>query len=147
MGPCRAGINQEIELASSLIRAGGTIEAQNGITSDSNIKVVDSDFEISVGAQLGNITIPSMTANRTWTLPDASGTLALTSDIPNISNLVPYTGATSNLNLGIRSLTANKLTSSSTNPELNLYNTNTNDEFRILGNTSPDSQGLRWAEK
>jgi len=45
-------------------------------------------------------------ATRTYTLPNADGTLALTSDIPSITGLVPYTGATNNLGLGIYSITA-----------------------------------------
>ena len=46
--------------------------------------------------------------SRTYTLPDASGTLALTS---NLSSYVPYTGATANVDLGANNLTANYLTS------------------------------------
>jgi hypothetical protein len=37
--------------------------------------------------------------------PDASGTIALTSNIPSISGLVPYTGATANLDLGTYNIT------------------------------------------
>ena len=45
-------------------------------------------------------------SSRTFTLPDASGTLALTS---NLSSYVPYTGATTDLNLGLFNLYANQL--------------------------------------
>jgi hypothetical protein len=41
------------------------------------------------------------TANRIYTLPDAAGTIALTS---NLTSYVPYTGASSNVNLGANSL-------------------------------------------
>ena len=43
----------------------------------------------------------SLSASRTYTLPNASGTLALTSDL---GGYVPYTGATTNLNLGAYAL-------------------------------------------
>jgi hypothetical protein len=45
----------------------------------------------------------SNTAARSYTFPNASGTIALTS---NLSSYVPYTGATANLDLGIYSITA-----------------------------------------
>lgn len=45
-------------------------------------------------------------------LPSTSGTLALTSDIPSTSGFVPYTGATSNVDLGTRYLLAQRLQSS-----------------------------------
>jgi hypothetical protein len=45
--------------------------------------------------------------SRSYTFPDASGTLALTSDL---SGYVPYTGATANLNLGTFDLTADVIT-------------------------------------
>jgi hypothetical protein len=41
------------------------------------------------------------TADRVYTLPDTTGTIALTSDL---SGYVPYTGASSNVNLGANSL-------------------------------------------
>lgn len=44
----------------------------------------------------------SSTTNRTFTLPDATGTIALTS---NLSSYVPYTGATANVDLGSNALT------------------------------------------
>lgn len=56
---------------------------------------------------------------RTYTLPDASGTLALTSDL---ANYVPYTGATGNVDLGIYNLTTNKL-QLNTNPTLGTLTT------------------------
>jgi hypothetical protein len=46
-------------------------------------------------------------ATRTYNLPDASGTIALTS---NLSSYVPYTGATANVNLGTFDLTADVIT-------------------------------------
>jgi len=61
-----------------------------------------------------------LTADREWGLPDESGTLALTSDITgtnsgtntgdqDLSGLVPYTGATGDVDLGANDLTANKV--------------------------------------
>jgi hypothetical protein len=49
----------------------------------------------------------------TYTLPSATGTLALTSDIPSLTGYVPYTGATANLDLGTHTLIAAKGTFSS----------------------------------
>jgi hypothetical protein len=45
----------------------------------------------------------TISANRTYTLPNASGTLALTS---NLSSYVPYSGATTSVDLGSNSLSA-----------------------------------------
>jgi hypothetical protein len=45
------------------------------------------------------------TTTRTFTLPDATGTLALTSQIPSLTGYVPYTGATTDVNLGTFGLT------------------------------------------
>lgn len=49
-------------------------------------------------------------SNNIWTLPNASGTIALTSQIPSITGLVPYTGATSNVDLGANQLTTQGVT-------------------------------------
>jgi hypothetical protein len=49
-------------------------------------------------------------ASYIYTFPAASGTIALTSDIPSITGLVPYTGATANVNLGTFDLTADVIT-------------------------------------
>jgi hypothetical protein len=51
------------------------------------------------GFDVSSIT-PNVPGGRVYTMPDADGTLALTSDIPSITNLVPYTGANQNVNLG-----------------------------------------------
>jgi hypothetical protein len=53
----------------------------------------------------GTIAQPAgFTENRSYDLPDASGTIALTSDIPDVSTFVPYTGATSSLDMGNNSI-------------------------------------------
>jgi len=49
----------------------------------------------------------------TYTLPGATGTIALTTDIPSLTGYVPYTGATTNLNLGSNNLTAAAITGTS----------------------------------
>jgi hypothetical protein len=56
-----------------------------------------------------NISNPLLTDNRYIDLPDADGTLALTSDIPDTSTFVPYTGATANVDLGTHKLLAEDL--------------------------------------
>ena len=46
----------------------------------------------------------------TYTLPSATGTLALTSDIPSLTGYVPYTGATTDVTLGTFDLIADNVT-------------------------------------
>ena len=53
--------------------------------------------------RVDNITIGT---NRIYQMPDASGTIALTSDIPSLAGYVPYTGATQNVSLGSNVITA-----------------------------------------
>jgi hypothetical protein len=59
----------------------------------------------------GQLTLGSTITNGTYTytLPSATGTLALTSDIPSVSGYVPYTGAGSNVDLGNYTLSAANL--------------------------------------
>jgi hypothetical protein len=49
-------------------------------------------------------------ASNDYNFPNATGTIALTSDIPSIIGLVPYTGATANVDLGTFDLTADVIT-------------------------------------
>jgi hypothetical protein len=46
----------------------------------------------------------SITAARTATFQDASGTVAYLSDIPTVSGYVPYTGATGDINIGAHNI-------------------------------------------
>jgi len=63
---------------------------------------------ISVTAATHIFNFPS-TTGRTYSFPTATGTIALTSDIPSLTGYVPYSGATTDLNLGTYSLFANSL--------------------------------------
>ena len=56
----------------------------------------------------GQLVLTSTISNGTYTytLPGATGTLALTSQIPVVTGYVPYTGATGAVNLGIYSISA-----------------------------------------
>ena len=58
----------------------------------------------------------TLSVNRTITLPNATGTLALTSDL---SNYVPYTGATSSVDLGNFNFDANVISGASIIAKLN----------------------------
>ena len=48
-------------------------------------------------------------ASNTFTFPNATGTIALTSNIPSITGLVPYTGATASVALGNFDLSSNNI--------------------------------------
>jgi hypothetical protein len=52
------------------------------------------------GLNNGGVITFNNAAVRFYALPDADGTIALTSNIPSLTGYVPYTGATTNLNLG-----------------------------------------------
>lgn len=59
---------------------------------------------IATTSASAEISMNNLTAVRSYELPDASGTIALTS---SLGSYVPYTGATGNVNLGSYSITAN----------------------------------------
>jgi hypothetical protein len=64
------------------------------ILSDTNLTYANSGYTLVLQS-------PTLSVNRTVTLPNGTGTLALTSDL---SSYVPYTGATGDVNLGYNSL-------------------------------------------
>jgi hypothetical protein len=67
----------------------------------------------------GLIRLPNISTSRIYELPNQSGTIALTSDIPSTSTFVPYIGATSNINIGENSIIANNgVTNSEMSPAL-----------------------------
>jgi hypothetical protein len=78
------------------------ISGYYGISVGTNIFVINNSASTQAVFSLA-----SLTTSRTFTLPDASGTLALTS---NLSSYVPYTGATASVNLGMYYLTAQFIT-------------------------------------
>lgn len=65
----------------------------------------DSQF-IMINANNKSATFNSLplTAARIYDLPNASGTIALTSDIPSVTGFVPYTGANADVVLGLNNL-------------------------------------------
>lgn len=81
-------------------------------------------FDVTgTGKFSGILTLGSTISNGTYTytLPSATGTLALTSDIPSVSGYVPYTGATQAVNLGYNSLSASFLRVDGAGPTLGSY--------------------------
>jgi|GEM_PF-6148187 len=103
------------KIFSSNIIADGSVLLKNNVTSYLagyvNLGGIATGYGFSVGLPNGGsplineLRFNSSTAYN-YTFPAASGTIALTS---NLSSYVPYTGATTNVNLGVYSLTANQL--------------------------------------
>jgi hypothetical protein len=60
----------------------------------------------TIGAE-GVINYANLTGGRIYAMPDTSGTIALTSDIPVVTGYVPYTGAISDINIGNNSIYTN----------------------------------------
>lgn len=68
---------------------------QIGQVSSSSTKT--GKLTLTSGSRYGYLTAPAynvITANRTWTLPNATGTIALTSDIPSVTSTYSATGTT-----------------------------------------------------
>jgi hypothetical protein len=102
---------------------------------------------VKIGNGSGNYTALTTIASGTKivTFPNATGTVALTSDIPSLTGYVPYTGATTNLDLGANGLYANNLTITkiSTSATIDFPNTGTmNDPAFIRHTESPDNTAV-----
>ena len=89
---------------------GGTLSIkQNNVTSligTGYTELFGKTNRLGISFGAGSIALLSnsiLTLERTYTLPDASGTIALTSDL---SSYVPYTGAVADVNLGANFLKA-----------------------------------------
>jgi hypothetical protein len=93
-------INSGLFIRNNVI--GSTLYTSFTITKASNIQTLSYLFSTGFASNL----LFNDAANYSYTFPTASGTIALTS---NLSSYVPYTGATTNVNLGVYSLTANQL--------------------------------------
>lgn len=86
---------------------------------DFNFKDLDENVIFSVQAGLLTLRktnsveaffdVDGLTISRGFNLPDANGTIALTSDIPSLTGYVPYTGATGNVDLGNNDIYVAKL--------------------------------------
>jgi hypothetical protein len=80
--------------------------SSNSLAGYMNLGGLTNGLKFTSGGGISNsFTLPSATGY-TFTFPNATGTLALTSDIPSITGLVPYTGATASVDLGAYLLTA-----------------------------------------
>jgi len=114
------------------------------INSFSNRLYVDTAMDINIqnakSAFTGKLTVPSISDNRTWTLPNASGTLALTSQITDSSSALR---ASINTKLNISDAAATYATigrltdtasalRSSINTKLNISDFNTTGDARYL---------------
>jgi hypothetical protein len=76
------------------------------VSSASSSKTLSMYFDIAGVSTKADFNANSLSASRTYTLPNATGTIALTSDI---SNFVPYTGATTNVILGGNTLSCSQV--------------------------------------
>jgi len=72
------------------------------------LKLIDNQFGGSLSLYF-RATGLNTGIDRLIALPNADGTVALTSDIPSLAGYAPYTGATTNVNLGAFGITASGL--------------------------------------
>ena len=119
------GATADVNLGANFLKArtfyaegnggGGSYAIKNGATpsfEDGYTILSSNDYRLNILSTVSTVTkavylgFSGVTATRTFTLPDASGTIALTSDL---SSYVPYTGATGSVNLGSYALTASAL--------------------------------------
>ena len=115
------GFNRALDTGWAVINSSGFTPTLAQVTTAGN----STTNGITVGSvsSTGNIQIKGSTnsfnsifsssvlsANRTYTLPNASGTLALTTDISStLTGYVPYSGASGSVTLGAYNLSATKL--------------------------------------
>ena len=124
----------------SVVHLAGT-ETITGAKTFSGYTTFTSTVELTSGLTFSNsgftllLQPPTLGVNRTVTLPNGTGTLALTSDIPSITGLVPYTGATGAVNLGFNSLTTNSI---------NLDGNSASGVLNIKSNTTVTTAGASY---
>jgi hypothetical protein len=80
------------------------------LVSKPNVRALIINYDIAGVNRSATLDADLLTASRTFQFPNASGTIALTSDL---SAYVPYTGATGNVDLGTHSLIASQVKASS----------------------------------
>ena len=119
----------------------------SGASIDSGYSAISTDantfYFYKSGSIFASLNVVNLTNSRTYTLQDANGTLAFLTDIPSVTGFVPYTGATSNVNLGIRTLTATGIYSSEAVYVANTYgvfgrNAANNAYNQLIGITGTD---------
>jgi len=64
------------------------------------------------GGGYNDLNFASTSVGNTYTFPNATGTIALTSNIPSLSGYVPYTGATTYLDMGTNEILGGRITGS-----------------------------------
>jgi len=89
----------------------------------------DASVGFQTAAGSGNLRSDLLTGIRTWQFPDASGIIALTTDL---NSYVPYIGATGNVNIGINSFITND----------GVYNTEMSPSYFGVQNAATTTFGL-----
>jgi hypothetical protein len=98
------GYGGGIRYVQGIIQAYGSNETTTEFTDANSIKYYVGQGSTNYKNFVFDVSNVTLNATRTYNLPDASGTLALTS---NLSSYVPYTGATANVDLAGFSLYLN----------------------------------------
>jgi hypothetical protein len=106
------------QTGATIIGTSSTEKMRVNTSGNVSINNTNNTYKLDVtgtGRYTGQLRLESTITDgtNTYTLPSATGTLALTSDIPSVTGYVPYTGATANLDLGTHTLIAAKGTFSS----------------------------------
>jgi hypothetical protein len=106
------------QTGATIIGTSSTEKMRVNTSGNVSINNTNNTYKLDVtgtGRYTGQLRLESTITDgtNTYTLPSATGTLALTSQIPSVTGYVPYTGATANLDLGTHTLIAAKGTFSS----------------------------------
>ena len=124
-----------------ILNAGITSFAAGQTTLNGNANGLTIGLGVTVGSTTTNyahqLLFPQITP-RTYTYPAESGTIALTS---NLSSYVPYTGATTNVDLGSNSFTTNGIITGNVLIAAPSSGTSSGVLYLKQGNTSVTSEG------
>jgi hypothetical protein len=106
------------QTGATIIGTSSTEKMRVNTSGNVSINNTNNTYKLDVtgtGRYTGQLRLESTITDgtNTYTLPSATGTLALTSQIPSVTGYVPYTGATANVDLGTHTLIAAKGTFSS----------------------------------
>lgn len=94
-----------------MVQNTGSVTGTNGFSSFSG-NPANNGFTFAPNNSSYHRFITPTTGNYDYTFPATTGTIALTSNIPSLAGYVPYTGATTNVNIGANSFTTTALITS-----------------------------------